>query len=279
MRVIAGSARRLLLKTLDGLDTRPTTDRIKETLFNMLQPELADCMFLDLFSGSGAIGIEALSRGAGLAVMIENNPKALECIRENLSRTKLEDRAMVMGCDVITGLKRLEGKNYRFDIVFMDPPYNHEYERLVLDYLNHSPMVTEETLIVIEASRETEFGWLEESGWHMIKSKVTSSLPNVEIQSFEGLLIDFVRRSHADIVVRGLRAITDFEYELQMAQTNRVIAPEIDTIFLTTNLKYSYLSSSIVKEIAEYEGDISEFLHPVIAARVREKLEERRRLT
>ena len=144
MRVIAGSARRLLLKTLDGLDTRPTTDRIKETLFNMLQPELADCMFLDLFSGSGAIGIEALSRGAGLAVMIENNPKALE---------------------------RLEGKNYRFDIVFMDPPYNHEYERLVLDYLNHSPMVTEETLIVIEASRETEFGWLEESGWHMIKSK------------------------------------------------------------------------------------------------------------
>ena len=84
MRVIAGSARRLLLKTLDGLDTRPTTDRIKETLFNMLQPDLPDCMFLDLFSGSGAIGIEALSRGAGLAVMIENNPKALECIRENL---------------------------------------------------------------------------------------------------------------------------------------------------------------------------------------------------
>ena len=104
---------------------------------------------------------------------------------------------------------------------------------------------------------------------NMLK-EVTSSLPNVEIQSFEGLLIDFVRRSHADIVVRGLRAITDFEYELQMAQTNRVIAPEIDT---------TYLSSSIVKEIAEYEGDISEFLHPVIAARVREKLEERRRLT
>ena len=111
---------------------------------------------------------------------------------------------------------------------------------------------------------------------NMLK-EVTSSLPNVEIQSFEGLLIDFVRRSHADIVVRGLRAITDFEYELQMAQTNRVIAPEIDTIFLTTNLKYSYLSSSIVKEIAEYDGEISEFLHPVIADRVREKLEERRR--
>ena len=109
--------------------------------------------------------------------------------------------------------------------------------------------------------------------------QVTAQYPNVEIRSFEGLLVDFARASGAHILIRGLRAVTDFEYELQMAQTNRVIAPEIDTIFLTTNLKYSYLSSSIVKEIAEYEGDISEFLHPVIAARVREKLEERRRLT
>ena len=113
---------------------------------------------------------------------------------------------------------------------------------------------------------------------NMLK-EVTVSLPNVEVQSFEGLLIDFVRQNGAAIIVRGLRAITDFEYELQLAQTNRVIAPEVDTIFLTTNLKYSYLSSSIVKEIAEYDGEISEFLHPVIAARVREKLEERRRLT
>ena len=113
---------------------------------------------------------------------------------------------------------------------------------------------------------------------NMLK-EVTVSLTNVEVQSFEGLLIDFVRQNGAAIIVRGLRAITDFEYELQLAQTNRVIAPEVDTIFLTTNLKYSYLSSSIVKEIAEYDGEISEFLHPVIAARVREKLEERRRLT
>ncbi|MCB7317916.1 pantetheine-phosphate adenylyltransferase [Lacrimispora sp. 210928-DFI.3.58] len=102
--------------------------------------------------------------------------------------------------------------------------------------------------------------------------EVTAGLPNVEVQSFEGLLIDFLRKNSARVIVRGLRAITDFEYELQMAQTNRVIAPEIDTIFLTTNLRYSYLSSSIVKEIAEYHGDISEFLHPMIAEKVREKL-------
>ena len=110
---------------------------------------------------------------------------------------------------------------------------------------------------------------------NMLK-EVTVSLTNVEVQSFEGLLIDFVRQNGAAIIVRGLRAITDFEYELQLAQTNRVIAPEVDTIFLTTNLKYSYLSSSIVKEIAEYDGDISEFLHPAIAARVREKLRDGR---
>ena len=120
MRVIAGSARRLLLKTIEGLDTRPTTDRIKETLFNMLQPQIPGCFFLDLFSGSGAIGIEALSREARKAVFIENNPKAVECIRENLSRTHLEEGALVLESDVIAGLKRLEGRNYRFDLIFMD---------------------------------------------------------------------------------------------------------------------------------------------------------------
>lgn len=104
----------------------------------------------------------------------------------------------------------------------------------------------------------------------MLKS-VTAHLPNVEIQAFDGLLVDFVHQNHAHVIVRGLRAITDFEYELQLAQTNRVIAPDIDTIFLTTNLKYSYLSSSIVKEIASYHGDIDEFLHPEVARMVREK--------
>ena len=89
MRVIAGSAKRLQLKTLDGLDTRPTTDRIKETLFNMISPYLYDCRFLDLFAGSGGIGIEALSRGAGEAVFVEQNPKAMACIKENLKKTKL----------------------------------------------------------------------------------------------------------------------------------------------------------------------------------------------
>ena len=88
---------------------------------------------------------------------------------------------------------------------------------------------------------------------NMLKD-VTSHFPNVEVQSFAGLLIDFVRSNDANVIVRGLRAITDFEYELQLAQMNRVIAPEIDTLFLTTNLKYAYLSSSMAKEVAMYGG-------------------------
>ncbi len=104
--------------------------------------------------------------------------------------------------------------------------------------------------------------------------QVTGELPNVEIQYFDGLTVDFARKNHADVVVRGLRAVTDFEYELQLAQTNRVIAPEIDTMFLATSLKYSYLSSSMVKEIASLGGDISEFLHPQVAENVLKKYAE-----
>lgn len=100
---------------------------------------------------------------------------------------------------------------------------------------------------------------------------VTKELPNVEIKSFDGLLIDFARENQAQVLVRGLRAVTDFEYELQMAQMNRVIAPEIDTLFLTTNLKYAYLSSSIAKEVAMYGGDISAFLDPAVEREVQKK--------
>ena len=134
MRVIAGKARRLNLKTIPGIDTRPTTDRIKETLFNILQPELLECRFLDLFSGSGGIGIEALSRGASYAVFVEKNPKAAACIRENLAFTKLAEDGKLLNMDVLQALRSLEGKGV-FDIIFMDPPYNNELERQVLEYL------------------------------------------------------------------------------------------------------------------------------------------------
>ena len=156
MRVIAGKARRLNLKTIPGIDTRPTTDRIKETLFNILQPELLECRFLDLFSGSGGIGIEALSRGASYAVFVEKNPKAAACIRENL--------------DVLQALRSLEGKGV-FDIIFMDPPYNNELERQVLEYLKDSTVADKNTLIIVEADLQTDFSYVESLGYRQLRSK------------------------------------------------------------------------------------------------------------
>ena len=101
--------------------------------------------------------------------------------------------------------------------------------------------------------------------------EVTKDIPNVEVKSFAGLTVDFAKECNANAVVRGLRAITDFEYELQIAQLNRVMDTSIDTVFLTTSLEYAYLSSSMAKEVAMYGGDISEFLDPVIAKQVQEK--------
>ncbi len=107
----------------------------------------------------------------------------------------------------------------------------------------------------------------------MIRS-VTGHLCNVEVTSFEGLSVDFARSVGAHVLVRGLRAVTDFEYELQMAQTNHAMCPEIDTIFLTTNLRYAYLSSSIVKEVACFDGNIEMFVPEAILPLVKEKVME-----
>lgn len=100
----------------------------------------------------------------------------------------------------------------------------------------------------------------------------TAHLQNVEVDSFGGLLVDFARASHAKVIIRGLRAVTDFEYELQMSQTNRKIAPELDTLFFTTSLEYAYLSSSVVKEVAMYGGDISAFVTPSVEQAIKTKM-------
>lgn len=171
MRVIAGTARSLPLKTVEGLDTRPTTDRIKETLFNVLQFDVGNARFLDLFSGSGAIGIEALSRGAEYAVFVEKNRQALACIEENLRFTKLEQKARVMGNDCFHALRSLEMKKESFQIIFMDPPYNQGLERQVFEFLSQSVLADEDTIIVAEASLETDFSYLEGMGLRLTKQK------------------------------------------------------------------------------------------------------------
>ncbi len=181
MRVIAGSARSLRLKTLDGMDTRPTTDRIKETLFNIISPSIFDSIFLDLFSGSGGIGIEALSRGAKEAVFVENNPKAMACIKENLKFTRLASRAMTVTTDVMDALYRLEGDKI-FDFIFMDPPYDRGLERKVLEYLSDSRLVYEDTVIIVEASRDTDFSYVDDLGLTVIREKVYKTNKHVFIE-------------------------------------------------------------------------------------------------
>lgn len=157
MRVIAGTARSLQLKTIPGMDTRPTTDRIKETLFNILSPELPDCVFLDLFSGSGGIGIEALSRGANKAYFVDNSRSAVHIIQENLEHTRLSDRAEILACDALHGIQRLEQSGVVCDVIFMDPPYRKGLEQDMLRALVSSAILQESTLVVAESALDTEF--------------------------------------------------------------------------------------------------------------------------
>ena len=130
MRVIAGKARSMPLVAPSGEGTRPTTDRIKETLFNMLQCDVPGAVFCDFFSGSGAIGIEALSRGAKHAYFVENNKEALECIKKNINFTKVANDATVISRDVRDALYEI---HETADIIFMDPPYDRELEKQVLE--------------------------------------------------------------------------------------------------------------------------------------------------
>ena len=180
MRVIAGTARRLLLKTPEGMDTRPTTDRIKETLFNMRMPYLPGAVFLELFSGSGGIGIEAISRGAKKAYFVENSQKAVSCITENVEHTHFEEQSVILKQDVFAALRGSIRDD--IDVIFMDPPYNQQYEKRVLEILKDSSYVTEDTLIVVEASKETDFSYLANLGYNVIKEKVYKTNKHVFIK-------------------------------------------------------------------------------------------------
>lgn len=181
MRVIAGTARRIILQTLDGKETRPTTDRIKETLFNMISNDIYDSSFLDLYSGSGAIGIEALSRGAQKATFVENNRQALDCIKKNLKATHLEDNAILIPSQVMVALRSLEIKNQSYDFIFIDPPYDKEYEMEVLNYLSTSKLIHNETVIIVEASMNTNFDYIENTKLQIKKIKAYKTNKHVFI--------------------------------------------------------------------------------------------------
>lgn len=170
MRIIAGSARSLPLKSIPGRDTRPTTDQIKETLFNILQPDVPGSYFLDLFAGTGQIGLEALSRGAQFCVFVDNQKKAASCIQDNIRFTRFDQQSLLMQTDVFAALGTLEGR-YRFDLIFMDPPYSQGLDEQVLARLRDSSLLGEDALIVAEVSTPDFEDYTGKYGFEIVKFK------------------------------------------------------------------------------------------------------------
>ena len=156
MRVISGSSKKRSLRTLKGLGLRPTPDRVREAIFNIIASELPGRMVLDLFAGSGSLGIEALSRGAKEAVFIETHLEAVRILKENLKSCRFSDRGTVIRWRVETGIKLLEKKRKSFDLVFLDPPYDKALIVRTLKALSPSNILKSGSMVIAQHSlRET----------------------------------------------------------------------------------------------------------------------------
>lgn len=157
MRVIAGAYRSRRLKGPGKLRLRPTSDRLRETIFNILGPTVEGCLFVDLFAGTGAIGIEAISRGARKAIFIETHAAAARLVRENLAALGTLSNAEVIQMDVIRGLERLAARHLIADFFFLDPPYGGTKEHLnVLEFLDASHLIAPRGVVIAEHHRKTE---------------------------------------------------------------------------------------------------------------------------
>lgn len=323
MRVIAGSAHGVRLAPVPK-GVRPTGDRVRESVFNSLGQFFDGGVVLDLYAGTGALGIEALSRGCGRAVFVEKDRDARRTIAENLGRTRLSDRAEVIPGDVSRALGRLAERGERFDLIFADPPYRIARSELggILGLLgallapggravveggeaapegpfgregatrryggtfvtvfersdltmrvavcpgSFDPVTTGHVDIIRRAARIFDHVVIA-VGANMRKAprlsakeraglieKVTEDLDNVSVGVMEGLLVEFAREQGAEAIVKGLRAVSDFESEFEQAQLNRNLAPDVETVFIMAASEHSFLSSSAVREIASFGGDV-----------------------
>ena len=157
MRIIAGNMRGLKLKSPKGQNTRPTSDRVKESLFNILGYIESDSIVLDLFSGSGNIGLEFLSRGAKKVYFIEKDPSTISLLKENIKKCKAENITEVYRNDVLKSIEIFEKKRKKFDYIFLDPPYNIGLSEKVLAKIASSNLLNEKGLIIVEHEVELEF--------------------------------------------------------------------------------------------------------------------------
>ncbi len=356
MRVIAGKAKGRKLSAPPGLSVRPTADKVKGALFNILESrvQLEGARVLDLYAGSGALGIEALSRGAREAVFVETTPSAARAIARNLERCGFTAQAKIMRCPVEKAVARLEAAGEKFDGVLADPPYGKGHVGWLLRTLATSTILVHGGWLALEHHVEDEgvqdfpplrliqqkrYGktalaffrkampsnhpshsilkavyagsfdpitnghidivrraieifdqvivavagvttdpkkggalFTAKERVEMIREAFADVLDRVVVDSFGGLLVDYCERVGARVIIRGLRAVSDFEYEFQMAMMNRHLKPHIHTLFLPTSEAHSYTSSRLVKEVAALGGDISGQVPDVVRRRLLEKL-------
>jgi pantetheine-phosphate adenylyltransferase len=346
VRIIGGQWKRTPLRIPSGIEgLRPTPARVRETLFDWLGARVDGARCLDAFAGTGALGLEAASRGAREVLLVEQEPRlvaALEAIRAKLAAAQVR----VVRGDGLSALARQAPAS--FDVVLLDPPFGsplgvralveaarvvapggHVYleserrrtggrgsfgasppasrgracdplhcpsparrsipmtsvTRLTAVYpgtfdpmtLGHEDLTRRasrlfERLIVAVAAghhKRTMFPIAERLE---IAQKVTAKYPNIEVMAFRGLLRDFVIEQGAKVVVRGLRAVSDFEYEFQMAGMNRQLMPEVETVFMTPSDQFQFVSGTFVREIASLGGDVSKFVSPLVLDRLRDRV-------
>lgn len=338
MRVIAGTARGIRLAPVPR-DVRPTSDRVRESVFNALGQFFDGGEVLDLYAGTGALGIEALSRGFERAVFVEKDGRAIATIRENLRRAGLEDRAEIIRADAGRTMESLMGRGRSFRLILVDPPYRiaaseaegvlvrspallspggrvvfesgdvsessshgkrgdtrryggtsvtiYERSELImrvavcpgsfdpitnghLDIIRRSASIFDHVVIAVGSNLSKNPGLPATERAGLIE-KVTGDLDNVSVEVMGGLLVDFARKQGARAIVKGLRAVSDFESEFEQAQLNRTLYPELETVFIMSAAEHSFLSSSAVREIAGLGGEVRGLIPESILQTVREK--------
>jgi pantetheine-phosphate adenylyltransferase len=319
---------------------------------------------LDLYAGSGALGIEALSRGAAFAVFVDRSPASLAALRRNLDDLDLRGRSRVLRDDALRALRRLARRGERFDLVLADPPYASEEAERVLSELAASELLVPGGALVLECRRrhslptpeglvavdERHYGDtavvrferrpavsgprpqpkrkdrsrprmtstrpehrialfpasfdpvtnghldiarrarrlfdevvlavavnLDKSGFFPIAERiqtleaVLAGEPGLRATSFHGLTVDYAREIGARVIIRGVRAMSDFEYEFEMALMNKHLYPEVETLFMMPSQEYMYVSSSRLRELSRFGRDVSEFVPDLVAVQLKER--------
>ena len=178
MRIITGSAKGCKLKTPKTQNTRPTADRIKESIFNIIAARIFDKGVLDLFAGTGNLGLEALSRGAAFAVFVDQSAESIQLIRENAAHTRLDTKSEILKKDVFSVLEHFQRVQKKFSLVFCDPPYNKEFCQRVLPFLDQADILADDALVVIEHAREDALA-LELKNLQLVRNQTYGSTTQV----------------------------------------------------------------------------------------------------